>query len=296
MKVLHFDFLSGIDDFYIQNNEKYTSSSFNSEYNEVDESIELITCMHASQVWPHILDCFPNIRYIITRTVWMDHIDKEFCTTHGIQFFSVWQYGPQVIATHAFSLLLAWTRDLRGCKDMINKGTYDYSNVRAVDIVGKKIGVIWVGNIGKNILRFAHGFGMELYGYDVYEDVAFSAMYQFQYISLTELFSKCDIICLACNLTPENRNLINQETIALMKQWVILINIARWELIDEEALISQIEKFFFVGLDVIQDESTNWVRKFDSYNNILLTPHIAHFSDSTVWNRWNRTYEIINSI
>lgn len=119
------------------------------------------------------------------------------------------------------------------------------------------MGVVGVGNIGKHILRLAHAFGMKLRGYDMYEDKAFANEVGLSYVPLDELLVHSDVICLACNLTEVNQHMINSDAISRMKSGVILINIARGELIDEEALLAAIERFAFIGLDVITEESVD---------------------------------------
>ena len=255
MKIIHFDGIRGIDGGYIPQDEQCVYAPFDEKYNQHDQDVEILTCMHSSHIDARVSEVFPNLRYVITRTVGTDHIDKNFCDTHGIAYFSVGQYGPHVIATHALSLLLLGARDLHSCDEMREKGSYDYSSVHAIDLMGRTITVIGVGNIGKHILKMAHGFGMKLQGYDVYEDHEFAEKWGLTYVSLETAISSSDVICLACNLTPENRHMIDAQAITQMKDGVILINIARGELIDEDALLAHYAKFAFVGLDVIALES-----------------------------------------
>ncbi len=296
MKIIHFDCVHGIDEKFMHQDERYVFASFDDDFDESDDSIEILTCMHSSEISARVLECFPNIKYVITRTVGTDHIDKGFCDQAGIKYFSVGQYGPHVIATHAFLLLLSGARDLATCREMIEQGSYDYSHVQALDLNSKTMGVVGVGNIGKHILRLASAFGMKLQGFDIYEDKVFAWETWLSYVSPEELFATSDVICLACNLTSENKYMIDGQAISSMKDGVILINIARGELVDEDALLAWIKKFSFVGLDVISDESEAWLRKFLPYKNILITPHIAHFADSTVRNRWDKTYDIIKNL
>ncbi len=87
--------------------------------------------------------------------------------------------------------------------------------------------------------------------------------------------------------------LINSQAISLMQQDMILINVARWSLIDEDALLANANKFLYIWLDTIKDKSINWLMKFVEFENIIITPHIAYLIDSTVKTIWEETYKYI---
>lgn len=295
MSILHFDIFQQVDAPFFHKEHHYFPGPVDQYALWSDMTVTCISCMHSSRINTDILDIFPNLRLVVTRTVWMDHIDVTWLNARWVQVASVGQYGPHVIAAHAFTLLLSWARDLFYCVDQGRRGEYDYSWVHAIDLAGKVLWVIWVGNIGKHILRLGKAFSMQLLWYDISEDSTFQDEVGLEYCSLDEIYTKSDVIILACNLTDKNRHMINARAIQAMKEGVILINIARWELIDEADLIQSHDKFSFIWLDVIQDESLQWVTKFASCQNIMMTPHIAHFADSTVETRWRKTYDIINN-
>ena len=112
MKTLHFDTIPEIDSQFYNSHDIYIPRQYDAINETMYPDIEVITCMHSSKIDETIITKFPNLKYIITRTVGIDHISISDLQKYGIKIFSIGQYGPQVIATHAWSLLLSGIRDL----------------------------------------------------------------------------------------------------------------------------------------------------------------------------------------
>ena len=123
---------------------------------------------------------------------------------------------------------------------------------------------------------------MRILGFDVKKDRAFALRTGLKYVDLNTLLAEADLISLNVNLNPHTWHLINEVNIKKMKTGVVLINVSRGEVIDTQSLLKQIHKFRFVGLDVIEGETqfskNNQLLKYD---NILITPHVAFFTDRT---------------
>ena len=154
-----------------------------------------------------------------------------------------------------------------------------------VNLYKKTAGIIGTGKIGQAMARICKGFGMRVIAYDLFPNKNLDFL---EYVSLDELLATSDLISLHCPLTDETKHLINEKTIAQMKDGVILVNTSRGGLIKTEDLISGIRdhKFFAVGLDVYEEESdyvfedlsesimqTSLIQRILSFPNVTMTSH-----------------------
>lgn len=158
---------------------------------------------------------------------------------------------------------------------------------------GKTAGIIGTGKIAKILIQALCGLGVNVVAYDLYPDLDFAKKYDVKYTSLDELYGQSDIISLHCPLTKETEYIINDDSIAKMKDRVMIINTGRGKLIHTAALIDGLKskKIGFAGLDVYEEESnifyedrSNHVINDDvlarllSFNNVIVTSHQAFFT------------------
>ncbi|OGK13226.1 hypothetical protein A2861_02860 [Candidatus Roizmanbacteria bacterium RIFCSPHIGHO2_01_FULL_38_15] len=237
---------------------------------------------------------FPKLKLIVTRTVGMDHIDLDYCKKMGIVVNNILDYGSFNIAEHAFALLLSGTRNIINSQKEIQKGIFSYTNYLGISLKNKRIGVVGTGKIGLEVIKRAKGFEMEVVAYDVYKNEKAAKKLDFPYITLEELAKTSDVITLHAPLLDSTKHMINKKIIRLMKKGVILINTARGGLIDTRALVNEIKKFRWVGLDVLEDEE-KFTKKHPllTFDNVVITPHIAFYSDASVKKIAEETEKII---
>src|SRR3989338_8242455 len=181
-----------------------------------------------------VLDRLPNLKFIATRSTGFNHIDCEYAKTKGIKIAYVPAYGSHTVAEFAFGLILNLSRNIIKANDYIRESSdFNYfSGMEGFDLNGKTLGVIGTGKIGKNVVKIAKGFGMNVVAYDLFLDSAFAKENNFEYKSFNDVIKVADMITLHAPYTKENHHLINKENIALMKKGVFLVNTAREELID----------------------------------------------------------------
>ncbi|MBC7189107.1 hypothetical protein H5U35_02675, partial [Candidatus Aerophobetes bacterium] len=136
------------------------------------------------------------------------------------------------------------------------------------------------GRIGRNVIIRATGFNMQIYGYDPYVDEEFCKKYRVKVTDLPTLFKESDIITLHAPLTEQTRHMVNRETISLMKKSAFLINTARGELIDEEALFEALKEKKIAGaaLDCFSKEPPGRDFPLFKLENALFTPHIGAYT------------------
>ena len=261
------------------------------------DKIEIITIKSSSKIDKKLLNQFPNLKLIITRTVGTDHIDLKACQEKKIKIMSLPDYGSEVIAEHAMALLLAGCRQIIKANKAIHLGKFSYCDFLGISLSGKTLGVIGVGKIGLAFIKMAKGFNLKILAFDVVKNIKATKDLGFSYVSFDELIKQSDIISLHLPLSSETHYLINKNVIDKMKDNVILINTARGGVIDTQALVNSIKKFRFIGLDVLEDEKNfgkfNPLLKFD---NILITPHLAFYTDESLKNIASQTLNIINKV
>lgn len=228
-----------------------------------------------------VFKALPNLKMIVRYGVGVDNIDIKAATKYGVQVCNVPDYGTEEVADHAFALMMTLTRKIYHSVPLVKAGTWDYALSRPIFRANKMVvGIIGVGRIGRAFARMAHSLGCTIIGYDAFvkqEDLP-------DYITLVsqeEVFEKSDVISLHCFLNKDTENLINADKLKLMKSTAYLINVARGGLIDEEALAKAVKsgEIAGAGLDVVKNEPMPKEHIFNTIDNILVTPHIAWYSE-----------------
>lgn len=273
----------------------------NTTVTEEMKNADVISCFTFSRVTADVLKKFPNLKLIALRSVGFNHIDIDYCKEHNIQVVNSLGYGNITVAEFAFGLIL----------DVMRKVTRSYMNLKeehpyadsymGFELKDATIGIIGTGAIGAEVSRIAHGFGMNILAYDIYPKDELVKKYNVTYVPLDELLKESDVISLHAPLTNENFHMINDEKIKLMKKNSVIINTARGELIDTQALYEALseQRIFGAGLDVLESENmliqpdktfdfdylTNDVIRQTLLNdrllklhNVVVTPHIAYNS------------------
>ncbi len=235
-----------------------------------------------------------GVKMISTRTIGYDHIDLEAARKCGISVGNV-TYSPECVADYTVMLMLMSIRKMKRIMQREEINDFSLPGIQGKEMPNFTVGVLGTGRIGRAVIRDISGFGCKIYAYDQYENDEVKKYAQ--YVSLDEIYEKCDMITLHMPLTEENMHLINAEAIQKMQDGVVLINTARGGLIDTKALIDGLEsgKIGAAGLDVIEDEfgmyyfdrKSDILSKRDLYilrgfPNVIVTPHMAFYTDQAV--------------
>lgn len=165
-------------------------------------------------------------------------------------------YSPNAIAEATFALILTLNRKIHKAYIRTRDHNFNLSGLVGFDLVNKTIGVIGTGKIGYQVIKIALGFGMNVLAYDLYPNDIIKNTPGVKYVELDELFKNSDIITLHAPLTNDNYHLINEESINMMKDGVMIINTSRGALIDSKALLNGLrsKKISSSGLDVYEEE------------------------------------------
>lgn len=260
---------------------------------------EIVTTFVDSRLDAATLSLLPKLRMIATRSTGFDHIDLDYCARHQIAVSNVPSYGDVTVAEHVFTLLLALARNLVPTVEGARGGRFDQSGLRGIDLHGKTIGVIGTGRIGRRVIAIARGFGMNVIATDLAPDAALERALGFTYAELPELLRTADVVSLNVPATSSTRSLIGDAEFALMKPGAILINTARGNIVEVDALVRALTsgRLRAAGLDVLpqeplmRDEAEIFraappdaasVRELlanhilMSMPNVLVTPHVAY--------------------
>lgn len=260
---------------------------------------QIVTTFVNSRLDAAVLSAFKRLRLIATRSTGYDHIDLDYCRKAGIAVANVPSYGDVTVAEHVFALLLGLARNLVRSVQDLREGSFDQSDLRGFDLFGKTIGVVGTGRIGRRVIRIAQGFGMAVLAHDLSPDEKLAREWGFQYLDLGALLSRSDVVTLHVPSTPQSRGLIGEAELARMKPEAILINTARGNILDVEALVRALTsgRIRAAGLDVLPEEplmrdeaeifrgarvDAPSVRALLANHllltlpNVLVTPHVAY--------------------
>ena len=225
-----------------------------------------------------------DLKFIAVAATGTDIIDRDEATRRGVKVCNVPGYATQSVAQFTMALILELATRASRYGDAVNDGQWEKSPVFALlsypglELTGKKLGIIGYGSIGKTVAEIARGFGMEIL---VAARPGVGGAIPPGRIELAQLLREADIVTLHCPLTLETRNLINRQTLALMKPAAFLINTARGALIDEAALIDALRNQRIAGaaLDVISREPPPAdhpiIQAAKELENLIVTPHTA---------------------
>lgn len=202
--------------------EKYT------EKQQLLDAVKDVDAMiiRSDKVDAEVLDAAKQLKIVVRAGAGYDNIDLEAATAHNVIAENTPGQNSNAVAELVFGMLVYAVRNF-------------YNGKAGTEIMGKKLGILAFGNVGRNVARIAKGFGMDVYAYDAFcpKDVIEAAGVH-AVDSQEALFETCDVVSLHIPATPETRQSINHDLVAKMKKGGILVNTARKEVIDEEGLIA----------------------------------------------------------
>jgi D-lactate dehydrogenase len=246
-----------------------------------------------------------GVRLLALRSAGYNNVDLQ-AIYKKIHVVRVPAYSPHAVAEHAIALIMTLNRKTHRAYFRTRDNNFTLNNLLGFDMYGKTAGVIGTGKIGKISAQILRGFGMKVLAYDIYPDNDFAEKNNIIYSDLDTLYSQSDIITLHNPLTPENVHMINCDTIAKMKDGVMIINTGRGKLINTKDLIDGLKcrKIGSAGLDVYEEEGDYFFEDFSAeaisddvlarlmtFPNVLVTSHQAFFTKEALENIAETTLE-----
>lgn len=282
------------------------------------KNAEIVSVFTSSSAPSSLLKQFPNLKLVTTRSTGFNNVDLDYCRENNIPVVNVPRYGDCTVAEYAFGLMLDVMRNITQSYLNLKEGVINVQADIGHDLIGKTLGIIGTGAIGCHAIKIANGFGMKLLCYDPYPKKELMEQFDLKYVELDQLLKESDIISIHAPSTKENFHMINDDCFNKMKKGVVIINTARGEIMDTQALYKALKNGIVsgAGLDVLECEDilaneSEYLMKTDCIRqeclsktlinhkllempNVIVTPHVAFDSVEAVYRILKTTIDNIN--
>ncbi len=263
------------------------------ELKEEIKDKDAIIVRSATKVRKEIIDSASNLKVIGRAGIGLDNIDVQYAKSKGIKVLNTPGASSISVAELTMALILAASRKLAMSVRAFSQKPYKWikKQMKGWEVYGKTLGIIGMGNIGKEVAKRATCFGMNVIGYDVYDFEVDGV----KKVTLEELYKTADIITIHVPLLDSTRHMINSDSISKMKDGVIIVCPARGGVIDEKALVESLKsgKVRAAALDVFEEEPPKEDNELLALDNVILTPHIGA---STLEGQRRVGIEIVNKV
>ena len=226
-----------------------------------------------------VLDACPRLRVISKHGVGVENIDVAHAKTRGIAVCVAGNAIDDSVADMTWALLLALARNIVASHADVAAGKW--TRFVGVELSGRTLGIIGLGHIGKAVARRASGFGVRVLAFDLVRDDAFAREWDIGYVPREELLARSDFVSLHLSVTPRTRNLVDAAFLRAMKRTALLLNSARGELVDEEALAAALRDGVIAGAatDVFRKEPPG-PSPLLALPNFIATAHLGGQTDA----------------
>jgi D-3-phosphoglycerate dehydrogenase len=231
----------------------------------------------AVQVNQAVLDQAPKLRVIGRAGVGVDNVDLDAATSAGVLVMNTPGGNAISVAEHTLALMLAMARRIPEATHSTTSGKWEKKKFMGSELRGKSLGIVGLGSIGREVVKRARAFEMRVQAYDPYVTAQIAKDLGVTLVDLAALYAQSDYITLHVALTPETERMLSQDAFAQMKPGVRIVNCARGELIDEEALRQALDsgKVGMAALDVFAVEPPPPGYPLFADHKVLATPHIG---------------------
>ncbi|MBQ7092454.1 MAG: D-2-hydroxyacid dehydrogenase [Clostridia bacterium] len=227
------------------------------------------------------MDACPNIKFISVLATGYNIVDCAAAKEKGIPVTNVPTYGTASVAQFAIALLLEVCHHVAHHDKAVHEGRWEsnpdwcFWDYPLIELAGKTMGIIGLGRIGRATARIAKALGMRVIAADKVRSEA--GAQDAEYVDLDTLLAESDVVVLHCPLFPDTQGIINKNTIAKMKDGVIIINNSRGQLVVEQDLADALNsgKVYAAGLDVVSTEPIKGDNPLLTAKNCIITPHIS---------------------
>jgi len=250
-----------------------------------------------------------GIQLIALRCAGYNNVDLEAAEKAAIKVVRVPAYSPEAVAEHALALILTLNRKTHKAYNRVREGNFSLKNLIGFNLSNKTIGVIGTGKIGAAFCKLLKGFGCKIIAYDIEENEELVAE-GVKFFPLEKVFGQADIISLHCPLNKHTKHIVNEDSIAKMKDGVMIVNTSRGALIKTEDAIEGLKnrKIGYLGIDVYEQEENlffedlsehiiqdDMILRLLSFPNVLITSHQAYFTKEAMDQITTITLENIKS-
>ena len=245
----------------------------------------------------------PNVKMLAITATGFDNIDLEYCKSRGIAAANVKAYSTPAVAQHTFAMALFVLEKISYYDEYVKSGRYSSQSgfcnfdEKYNELSGKTWGIIGMGNIGRSVARIAEAFGCKVIFYSASGN---STCTDYERVELEILLKESDVLSIHCPLSDRTRNLINRDTLKLMKRNAILINVARGPVVNDADLAEALNNGTIAGagLDVLgvePMEKDNPLGLIKDSRKLLITPHMAWASVESRQRCFDEVFENIRA-
>ena len=233
-----------------------------------------------------LMDHAPNLKVIGRHGVGVDHIDLDAARERGIVVVNTPEANSQAVAEYASGLMVSLFRFMQEADTAPRVGDWNARDrLVGTELIGRTLGIIGLGRVGSRIARICSlGFQMKVIYYDIVRKPEFERDLGVEFASFDEVVTQSDILTLHTPLTPLTRSMINEKTLASMKEGSCLLNASRGPVVDLDALVGSLQSGHLAGagLDVFPDEPLDPSHPIMSLPNVRLSPHMASRSHESM--------------
>ena len=237
-----------------------------------------------------------KVRIIALRCAGFNNVDLEAAKKHNLKVCRVPAYSPEAVAEHAMAMILTLNRKTHKAYNRVREQNFSLNGLLGFDLHGKTVGIIGTGNIGKAFAKIVKGFGCKVLAFDLVADEELVDL-GVNYVTLETLFKESAIISLHCPLNDTTKYIINEKSLSLMQDNVMLINTSRGALIQTLDVIHALKrgKVGYLGIDVYEQEDKlffkdhsediiedDQIQRLTSFPNVLVTAHQAFFTNEAL--------------
>ena len=237
---------------------------------------EALVVRSQTQVSAKVIEAGEKLQVIARAGVGVDNIDVEEATRRGIVVVNAPTGNTISTAEHTIALMLSLARHIPQANAMLKSGVWRRSDFIGTEVRNKILGIIGLGNVGSEVARRAQAFEMKVIAYSPSIPSEHARELRVELVPLKQLLKESDFITMHTRMSPEKRGMIGEKELALVKPTVRIINCARGELIDEEALAKAVKEKRVAGaaIDVFCTEPCTESTLFES-DRIIVTPHLG---------------------
>jgi len=242
------------------------------------ENYDILVVRSRTRVDREVIDRGVRLRIIARAGVGLDNIDVDYAVRRGIAIVSAPSAPAQSVAELTIGLIIAVARHIPQHVAEVKAGRWSKGMFHGMELEGKTLGVVGLGRIGYRVARLAKGIGMNVVAFDIADISDKAAVLGIDVVqSVEELVARSDVVSLHVPLMPETYRMMNEDRLRLLRDGAILVNTARGELIDVEALLKHIDRLWGVALDVLPEEppKSEPIIKLVQHPKVIVTPHIG---------------------
>ena len=251
------------------------------EQKEIIGEYDGLAIRSATKLKGEVLEAAKNLKVVGRAGIGVDNVDIPEASKRGIVVMNTPFGNTVTTAEHAISMMLALAREIPQATDSTKGGKWEKSKFMGVEITGKTLGIIGIGNIGSIVADRAQGLKMSVVAYDPFISHEKAEQMGIELVELDDLYARADFISMHTPLTDSTRNLVNAEAFRKMKDGVMIVNCARGGIVNEADLVEAIKskKVRGAALDVFEKEPVDPGNPLLSLEEVICSPHLGASTD-----------------